>query len=76
MSSSRRSAPYEPADWAAIASAARRAARAAARHGDATLIEHTENDDFWGDGGDGRGRNELGRILMAVRQRLRDEQGD
>ena len=44
--------------------------------GDATLIEHTENDDFWGDGGDGRGRNELGRILMAVRQRLRDEQDD
>lgn len=44
--------------------------------GDATLIEHTENDDFWGDGGDGSGRNELGRILMAVRQRLREEQGD
>lgn len=41
--------------------------------GDATLIEHTENDDFWGDGGDGSGRNELGRILMAVRQRLREE---
>ena len=44
--------------------------------GDATLIEHTENDDFWGDGGDGSGRNELGRILMAVRQRLREEQDD
>ncbi|HEY6175907.1 MAG TPA: NADAR domain-containing protein [Kofleriaceae bacterium] len=42
----------------------------------ATLIEHTENDDFWGDGGDGSGRNELGRILMAVRQRLREEQDD
>ena len=41
--------------------------------GDATLIEHTENDDFWGDGGDGSGRNELGRILMAVRDRLRQE---
>ena len=41
--------------------------------GDATLIEHTENDDFWGDGGDGSGRNELGRILMAVRAALRDE---
>jgi ribA/ribD-fused uncharacterized protein len=44
--------------------------------GDAMLIEHTENDEFWGDGGDGRGRNELGRILMAVRQRLREEQED
>ena len=44
--------------------------------GDATLIEHTENDDFWGDGGDGTGRNELGRILMAVRERLRQESND
>ena len=41
--------------------------------GDAKLVEHTDNDDFWGDGGDGKGRNELGRILMAVRKRLRDE---
>jgi ribA/ribD-fused uncharacterized protein len=39
--------------------------------GDAILVEHTENDEFWGDGGDGSGRNELGRILMAVRERLR-----
>jgi len=43
--------------------------------GDAKLIEHTDADDFWGDGGDGSGRNELGRILMAVRARLRDEAG-
>lgn len=41
--------------------------------GDAKLVEHTDNDDFWGDGGDGSGRNELGRILMAVREALRDE---
>jgi N-glycosidase YbiA len=41
--------------------------------GEARLVEHTENDDFWGDGGDGRGRNELGRILMAVRAMLRAE---
>jgi ribA/ribD-fused uncharacterized protein len=41
--------------------------------GDATLVEHTDNDDFWGDGGDGTGRNELGRILMAVRERLRED---
>ena len=38
--------------------------------GDAVLVEHTDNDAFWGDGGDGSGRNELGRILMAVRTRL------
>jgi hypothetical protein len=41
--------------------------------GDARLIEHTENDDYWGDGGDGSGQNALGRILMAVRERLREE---
>jgi hypothetical protein len=42
--------------------------------GDAKLVEHSEDDDFWGDGGDGRGRNELGRILMAVRELLRQRQ--
>lgn len=41
--------------------------------GDAKLVEHTENDDFWGDGGDGSGPNELGRILVAVRTALRAE---
>ncbi len=35
--------------------------------GDAKLIEHTENDAYWGDGGDGRGKNRLGEILMWVR---------
>jgi N-glycosidase YbiA len=43
--------------------------------GDALLVENTSNDDYWGDGGDGSGRNMLGRILMEVRQRLRDRQG-
>ena len=41
--------------------------------GDARLIEHTENDSFWGDGGDGRGRNMRGRSLQDVRARLRAE---
>ena len=41
--------------------------------GEATIVEHTENDEFWGDGGDGSGRNELGKILMAVRATLRAE---
>ncbi len=36
--------------------------------GDALLVEHTADDDYWGDGGDGSGSNHLGRILMAVRQ--------
>ena len=41
--------------------------------GDAKLVEHTENDDYWGDGGDGSGKNMLGRILMEVRGTLRNE---
>lgn len=39
--------------------------------GDAEIVEHTKNDSYWGDGGDGSGRNMLGRILMAVREELR-----
>lgn len=39
--------------------------------GDAVLVEHTRNDSYWGDGGDGRGRNMLGRILESVREELR-----
>lgn len=39
--------------------------------GDARIVEHTENDDDWGDGGDGRGKNKLGIILMRVRDELR-----
>lgn len=38
---------------------------------DATLVEHTENDPYWGDGGDGSGRNMLGQVLMRVRDELR-----
>lgn len=39
--------------------------------GDALLIEHTANDAYWGDGGDGSGKNRLGQILMRVRDELR-----
>jgi len=39
--------------------------------GDALLVEHTANDWYWGDGGDGSGRNMLGLILMEVREALR-----
>jgi N-glycosidase YbiA len=41
--------------------------------GDALLVEHTERDAYWGDGGDGSGKNMLGRILMVVREELRQE---
>ena len=38
--------------------------------GDAKLIEHTVNDAYWGDGGDGKGQNFLGRLLMQVRDEI------
>lgn len=41
--------------------------------GDAKIVEHTDNDDYWGDGGDGSGKNMLGQILMGVREALRNE---
>lgn len=36
-----------------------------------TLIEHTSNDSYWADGGNGRGLNKLGLLLMKVRDELR-----
>ena len=39
--------------------------------GDAEIVEHTSNDSYWGDGGDGSGKNMLGRLLMEVRDELR-----
>lgn len=44
--------------------------------GDSKIIEHTTNDDYWGDGGDGRGKNMLGRLLMEVRTKLRTQKDD
>jgi N-glycosidase YbiA len=38
--------------------------------GDALLVEHTGNDAYWADGGDGSGKNMLGRILMEIRGEL------
>ena len=37
------------------------------RTGDKQLFEHTRNDSFWGDGGDRKGQNKLGCLLMQVR---------
>jgi ribA/ribD-fused uncharacterized protein len=41
--------------------------------GDAELIEHTGNDRYWADGGDGSGKNTLGKLLMELRVELRKE---
>lgn len=38
--------------------------------GDAELIEHTRNDRYWADGGDGTGKNRLGILLMELRAEL------
>jgi hypothetical protein len=42
--------------------------------GDAILVEHTANDRYWADGGDGNGLNMLGKLLMELREQLRNEQ--
>ncbi len=38
--------------------------------GNALLVEHTANDAYWGDAGDGTGKNMLGILLMKVREEL------
>ncbi|MDJ0612666.1 MAG: NADAR family protein [Rhizobiaceae bacterium] len=38
--------------------------------GDATIVEHTKNDSYWADGGDGTGQNMLGKLLMEIRDFL------
>ena len=78
-----RSHPIRP-DWEATKDdVMRRAVRAKvgqhadvretlAETGDAEIVEHSPRDTYWGDGGDGSGRNVLGRILMEVRTELLD----
>jgi N-glycosidase YbiA len=41
--------------------------------GEAVLVEHTVNDRYWADGGDGSGLNRLGILLMELRTALRNE---
>lgn len=43
--------------------------------GNALLVEHTRNDKYWGDGGDGSGKNMLGKTLVRVRDTLRSQEG-
>jgi ribA/ribD-fused uncharacterized protein len=40
--------------------------------GDAEIVEHTVNDSYWGDGGDGSGKNRLGYLLMKLRSEKRN----
>lgn len=41
--------------------------------GEARLVEHTRNDSYWGDGGDGHGKNRLGLVLMEIRTQIRQD---
>lgn len=41
--------------------------------GNSLLIEHTPRDSYWGDGGDGSGKNMLGKILMEARSALLEQ---
>jgi len=40
---------------------------------DKSMVEHTAKDKYWGDGGDGRGKNMLGILLMELRGQLQNE---
>ncbi|EIM82322.1 DUF1768-domain-containing protein [Stereum hirsutum FP-91666 SS1] len=42
--------------------------------GDAPLVEAAAVDAFWGYGPDGKGKNELGKALVRLRKRFRDEE--
>jgi ribA/ribD-fused uncharacterized protein len=77
-----RGVPLRP-DWEAVKdNVMRKAVRAKFRQhlelrevlvaaGNARIVEHTTNDSYWDDGGDGSGKNMLGQILMDVREELR-----
>ena len=43
---------------------------------DAELVEHSRNDLYWADGGDGSGKNRLGNLLMELRSELCREQSN
>ena len=43
--------------------------------GEKELVEHTSNDSYWGDGGNGTGQNKLGQLLMKVRRELKSKYG-
>lgn len=43
--------------------------------GNCQLIEHTSNDRYWADGGDGMGQNKLGKLLMKLRDSYEEYDG-
>lgn len=49
------------------------AAEALVDTGDQKIVESSQFDYYWGCGRDGRGHNTFGKVLMAVRDKLREE---
>jgi len=43
------------------------------RTGTCLLVEHANDDEYWGDGGNGSGKNRLGHLLMRVRTECREK---
>lgn len=41
---------------------------------EAKLVEHTENDNHWGAGGNGKGKNRLGQLLMDIRSTIKNHE--
>ena len=64
------SAWLEPVVCAALSSTSHPEADSPSTEG-ALADEHTTNDSYWGDGGNGSGQNKLGHLLMQVRDELR-----
>ncbi len=44
--------------------------------GDQQIVESSQYDYFWGCGRDGRGNNAFGKVLMAVRDKLKEEKAN
>lgn len=42
--------------------------------GERQLIEHSPHDSYWGDGGNGTGKNRLGELLMRLRREMKEKQ--
>ena len=40
------------------------------------IVYHKRSDDYWGDGGDGSGENQLGKMLMQLRKLFRKGASD
>lgn len=46
------------------------------RTGDRLLVEHAHHDEYWGDAGNGSGKNRLGLLLMQVRTEIGKKSSD